>query len=440
MVFEIILGRAPKDTEKLGTKGAVFVGKQYVTMGKTVSLANKLFFDVSGPHVILVAGKRGSGKSYTLGVLCEGMSSLPEEVASNIAVVIFDTMGIYWTTKYPNYKDDKLLDEWDLTPKGFIDKTKIYMPEGYLDEFKKQGIPADDAFTIACNDLSGVDWSMTLGLDVNSDQGVLIGKTVTVLKKTLGDYDLDDMIKAFRADKGAEKRVVEALVNKFESVKGWGLFYKKGTPLKKLIKGGIITVIDLSMYAHVMGGFSIRALVIALLSKKLLEKRMISRKLEEIRDIEKGWTTFKREESITGKKEASEIPLVWLVIDEAHEFLPREGETIASGPLIQVIREGRQPGLSLILATQQPGKIHTDVITQCDIVLSHRLTAKLDMESLNNIMQSYLAQDLSGYMNMLPKLKGAAIVLDDKLERIYPLQMRPRITWHGGGEPSALKK
>ncbi|MCX6750815.1 MAG: DUF87 domain-containing protein, partial [Candidatus Pacearchaeota archaeon] len=65
----------------------------------------KIFTDVIRSHVILVAGKRGSGKSYTLGVLAEELSILPKEVSQNIASLIFDTMGIYWTMKYPNEKD-----------------------------------------------------------------------------------------------------------------------------------------------------------------------------------------------------------------------------------------------------------------------------------------------------------------------------------------------
>jgi hypothetical protein len=42
--------------------------------------------------------------------------------------------------------------------------------------------------------------------------------------------------------------------------------------------------------------------------------------------------------------------------DEAHEFLPRDYKVASTDPLVTVMREGRQPGISLILATQQPGK------------------------------------------------------------------------------------
>ena len=68
-------------------------------------------------------------------------------------------------------------------------------------------------------------------------------------------------------------------------------------------------------------------------------------------------------------EEKMEEPLVWLALDEAHELLPKEGKTAATDALITILREGRQPGISLILASQQPGKIHTDVMTQSDIVI-----------------------------------------------------------------------
>jgi len=94
--------------------------------------------------------------------------------------------------------------------------------------------------------------------------------------------------------------------------------------------------------------------------------------------------------------------------------------------------------MSIILATQQPGKIHTDVMTQSDIVISHRVTSAPDIEALNRIMQSYLLNTIQQYMNDLPALKGSAIVLDDNSERIYPVRIRPRFTWHGGEAPTAV--
>ncbi len=220
----------------------------------------------------------------------------------------------------------------------------------------------------------------------------------------------------------------------FDAAKTWKLFDEvKGTAIKDLVIGGKSTVIDLSMYAST-GSFNVRGLVIGLVSKKLFNERMSERRNEEIQAVQQGYNylagTLKRE-----------MPLVWIFIDEAHEFLPRQedGKTPATDALIQLLREGRQPGISLVLATQQPGKIHTDAMTQSDIVLSHRVTAEQDVQALNQIMQTYLYEGIKEKMNNLPREKGSAIVLDDNSERIYPIRVRPRFTWHGGEAPTAIR-
>jgi DNA segregation ATPase FtsK/SpoIIIE-like protein len=219
----------------------------------------------------------------------------------------------------------------------------------------------------------------------------------------------------------------------FDAAKTWKVFdEEKGTSVRDLIEAGTTTVIDLSMYAS-LGSFNVRALIIGLVSKKIFNERMAARKDEEIQAVQHG-ADYAR------YRIKRETPLVWIFIDEAHEFLPREGRTPATDALVQVLREGRQPGLSIVMATQQPGKIHTDAMTQSDIVISHRVTAKLDVDALNDITQSYMHSSISDKLNGLPHLKGSAIILDDNSERIYPMRVRPRFTWHGGEAPTAIKK
>ena len=172
-----------------------------------------------------------------------------------------------------------------------------------------------------------------------------------------------------------------------------------------------------------------RALIIGLVSKKLFNQRILARKKEEIDNIHKKFDK---------KSSKKEMPIVWIFLDEAHEFLPKDEKTPASNALIQLLREGRQPGISMVLATQQPGVIHRDVMTQSDIVISHRLTNSNDVQALNEIMQTYILSAIQKEMRELPDLKGSAIILDDNSERLYPVRIRPRFTWHGGSAPSAL--
>ena len=94
MPYDIIIGRGEADKKLLGKKGLLHIGRGYVKMGQYNSLSNNIYLDIARSHVVLIAGKRGSGKSYTLGVLTEEISDLPKDISENIASLIFDTMGI----------------------------------------------------------------------------------------------------------------------------------------------------------------------------------------------------------------------------------------------------------------------------------------------------------------------------------------------------------
>ncbi len=435
MQHKIILGRTEKDRELMGDKAAVFLGRHYVKMGQVTSLSSNVLMDVARAHVVLVSGKRGSGKSYTLGVIAEEMSNLPPEVSQNLSIVMFDTMGVFWTMKYPNEKEENLLEDWEMSSKK-LDTIDVYIPQGFFDEYKSKGILADYPFSIKTSELDSGDWTNVFNIDLMHPAGILIEKIVSNLKDRKSNYDIRDIIKEIERDKTTEREIKDSVINLFSAAEGWGLFKKSGTEIKDLVKRGKVSIIDTSCYTHIAGAWSIKSLVTGLISKKLLLERMTARKIEELKTIETG-TSFLGLD--TEKRTKEEMPLVWLMIDEAHEFLPREGKTAASDSLIQLLREGRQPGISMILATQQPGEIHRDVMTQSDIVISHRVTARKDINALNDIMQTYLLADINKYLNNLPRAKGSAIILDDNSERIYPMKVRPRFTWHGGEAPTAYK-
>jgi len=436
MPYDIIIGRDEADKKRFGEKGLVYIGKQWVRMGHLTSLSNKILMDVARSHVVLVAGKRGSGKSYTLGAIAEELASLPEDVAANIAGLIFDTMGIFWTMKYANEKEYELLKEWELKAQKL--PVKIFVPFGWTEAYRKQGIPVDADFALDAAELTADDWCLTFGLGFTDPVAIVIERVVGKLREDMEEkgqkFDIAKIIETIKADAEAGIDAKQAAINMFDAARTWGIFAsaeRKATTIRELVEGGRTTIVDLSCYSSV-GAFNIRALVIGLICKKLFNERMMARKAEEVQAVQRGieYLHF---------KEKREMPLVWIFIDEAHEFLPARGRTAATDSLIQLLREGRQPGISLVMATQQPGAIHRDAMTQSDIVISHRVTSKPDIDALNLIMQTYLLEDIKAYMNNLPALKGSAIILDDNSERIYPMRVRPRFTWHGGEAPTAVK-
>jgi len=370
--------------------------------------------------------------SYTLATIAEGITTLEEEIAKNLSVIIFDTMGIFWTMKFPNQKDEQELREWKLKPKPLdID---IYTPKNKFKEYQERGIPTNYSFSIRPDEITAEEWILALGLKPNNPIATTIEKTLYEFREEgTTTYSIDDMIKKIRNDDEINQETKNSAINKLKSAQNWGLFDIESTNIDEITKPGRVSILDLSCYTTEKGGWNVKALAIGLISKKLFNQRMEIRKEEEVQMISEGYSYIGTE------KKQIKKPLVWMLIDEAHEFLREDEKTPATNSLITILREGRQPGISLILATQQPGKIHRDVVTQSDIVLSHRVTAKPDITALSEMMQSYITTDLVTNLNNLPKEPGAAIILDDNSERIYPVKVRPRITWHGGESPSAIK-
>lgn len=427
MPYDIIVGRDDADKKRFGDKGLIYLGKGFVKMGNYTSLSNRILMDAARSHVVLVAGKRGSGKSYSLSTIAEELSILKGDEKDSIASIMFDTMGIFWTMKFKNEKEKELLAEWGLKP----DKVpvRVFAPFGKFKEYEEKGIPVDEPFAINPSDVGIEDWLITFNLSLVDPVSILIQNIFADLMKKR-NYDIDEVIKAISAEHGASTETKNAAVSLFRAADSWGIFSKKGSDIKDLVKPGMTTVIDISVY-NAVGVFNVRALVVGLLSRMLFKERMEERKKEELEAIRRGaaYLSFKQQR---------EIPIVWVFIDEVHEFLGKE-DNAAKASLIQLLREGRQPGISVVMATQQPGALIRDVITQTDILISHKVTALRDIGALNEMMQSYIVESIKKHMDDLPRLKGSAIVLDDNSERIYPIRVRPKFTWHGGESPVAIK-
>ena len=420
---EIVIGRDDEDRKKYGKRGAIYFGKHIVGEGEDANLTNPVHLDVARPHVSLICGKRGTGKSYTGAVIAEEFFRLPDEIRQNLSMLMIDTMGIWWSLKNPNEQQLNLLKDWGLKPRSF--DAEVYVPEGFKEDYKKEDIPFDDSFSIKASELTTTDWSLTFDISLVDPLGILLERVMRNLEDE-GNYGIDDIIEVIKNDERASDDIKQALENRFLSAKDWGIFSKQGLSVEEILSPGKVSVLDISYFGHMSGGWNVRSLLVGLLSRRIYRKRVEARRQEEI-------------STIRGRKQI-EVPMTWVIMDEAHQFLPANDKTPASGPLTTLVKEGRQPGISVSFITQRPGAIHPNAISQADLIVSHRLTAKPDLEALRNIMQTYMTFDISDYINDLPRMKGSAIVLDDNSERIYSVKVRPRMSWHAGGTPIAFEE
>ena len=195
------------------------------------------------------------------------------------------------------------------------------------------------------------------------------------------------------------------------SGRAWRIFTQDGyRPMDAIFAPEAVNVVDLSRLES--GPRGRRNLTVSLIARNLFRARADARLREEF-------------------GLASPLPRVWLAIDEAHQFIPAGGSTLAKEQLVRWAKEGRQPGLSLIVASQQPSAIDREVLSQCDVILSHKLTTRDDVSALNRLSQDYMGSELKTLIKKLKRV-GEAILVDDERETVHHLSIRPRQSRHGG--------
>ena len=422
MVYETVVGRTKEDREKFGNNCAGYLGKHIVGVGEEAHLTTKVFIDLLRPHVILIAGKRGSGKSYVAGVIAEEIALLPEEFRKNLSVVMVDTMGIFWSLKKPNEEQKSLVKEWGLEPRGF-ENVKVFVPFEQLNEFKNAGIPVDEGISIAPYEFSPEEWSLAFNLKRTEPISIALEKNINEILEENEKFTIDDLIAKIKSDEETSKEVKNALESMLAVAKKWGVFGTEGISIERIVIPGTISVLDVS-HLRATEAWSVRNLIVAILAKKIYQARVIARKEEELARLE-------------GREIEKKFPMVWLIIDEAHNFCGIE-ESASLSPLLTIAKQGREPGISLVVITQMPAKIHQDILSQCDLIISHRLTSKADLQALHSIYQTYMAEEIEKIINKLPRWPGAAAIFDDILEKIFTVNIRPRLSWHAGATAAVL--
>jgi DNA helicase HerA-like ATPase len=399
-------------------------GKGLLSIGNYMALdhsrGSAVYLDALKPHAILICGKRGYGKSYTMGCLLEELSLLQPTIKKRLSSLVIDTMGIFWTMRHTNTFEAQRLKDWELSPAGL--ETEIFVPAGKVEAYGKRNIDVKP-FSISIRELSGSQWCRVFKIEEVSPLGILLVRTVESLRERGYAYSLEDIIIEVLQDTRSDPASKGAAENYFKAVDSWGLFSKEGTSLSELVSGGKTTILDVSTLENE----NVCAAAVSILAGRLYEERLEARRIYE--------------KKLMGEKtEEKEFPMVWFFIDEAHIFVPSKGETLATGVLInRCLRQGRQPGLSLILATQRPASLHPDVVSQSDLLICHRLTASDDILALESSRPLYMQESIQAYLKKMGSERGAALIVDDHSESVHLVRIRPRISWHGGGEPSAFE-
>lgn len=376
-----------------GEGGLLLLGRYLALDGSTGA---PVYLDVLKPHAILICGKRGYGKSYTMGVIIEEFARMPAGIRRNFSAIVVDTMGIFRDMRVPNNEESATLKADGTSPAGI--EVNVFAPRACL----RDEVP----FEIPTASLSEYDYCELLGIEPLSEHGAALIGAISRLE-CFGISNLIDDIQA----SGASAPIKSSLCGLLSMVDRWQLFSRDAT-YSRLLEPGSINVIDLSGYGHDPG---IKSCIVASLARSLYDIR----------------TKARREEQ--GGRNS---PLIWMFIDEAHMFMDQDKMSGAGEVLInEWLRQGRQPGLSLVLATQRPSALGKDVLSQADVVICHRLTLRDDVEAMESARPLYVSEPVRDALYRLGTMRGAAIVVDDATESFHVISVRTRMSRHGGGEP-----
>ena len=373
------------------------------------------YIRATGSRAVFICGKRGSGKSYTLGVIIEELFA---QERGKAVLLIADPMGIYHTMALANETQWDEVRKAGLLAQGFPvrlivpgDPLTRFGDAQVLNQLQANGVEVKPLW-INAHDLSADAWCEIFNLGINEVMGIAMWRAVEGLHETGHPFTVADLVEHIRKDKRAKDVTIEALENRLTVAEKWGIFSEAPMHLTDVFSLDHINVLDLSVLDA--GTKGLRNLVLDIVARRLFTERTQMRRREEF-----GLET--------------QLPRVWMAIDEAHQFVPQGRASLCKEMLIRWVKEGRQPGLSLIVATQQPSAIDAELLSQCDLIVAHKITTWDDIHALDRLSATYMQGDLKGYIRELNR-QGEALLVDDETEVVNTIRVRPRLSAHGGAE------
>ena len=401
--FMRVISGVAGDAQKLD------LGSYTLDKDATAYLNGNKFFQ---RHAVIV-GSTGSGKSWTTARILEQVAALP-----NASAIVFDLHGEYKPLKHNGIRHFRIAGPAELDSGGSLDSGLIYLPYWLLAYESMISMFVDRSDQNAPN------------------QTMLISRTVTEAKKQfLEDGNHKDILDNFTVDSPVPFNLSKVLVeleqlNK-EMIPGSNNRQRQGPYHDKLSR--LIARLE-NRRADRRLGFLFQGpdetnelnwletlcstLVGSSLDQtdskggvKIIDFSEVPSDIMPLIVSLVAWLTF----SLQQWRVSGERHPIALFCDEAHLYIPERSRGDAADEVSisifeRIAKEGRKYGVGLVVISQRPSEVNRTVLSQCNNVVSMRLTNAEDQ----GVIRRLLPDSLGGFSDLLPILDtGEALVVGD---------------------------
>lgn len=389
---------------------------QYGILGKMVSNGRKVALDLDGCNTISLFGVQGAGKSYTIGSVVEmtlkqfsNINLLP----SPLAGVIFhysDSMDYapeFTSMVYPNDEARQLATlkaEYGAEP-GSIKDVVLLAPESQV-ETRQEEYPDLEVHRIGfdSSELGVKEWMFLLGAMGNDS--TYIKELKQIMKGCRHDMSLENIRKGVEESPymSTSQRTLATQKLDFASE-----YITDGVKLQQFMKPGRLIIVDLR--------------------DEFIEKDEALGLFVVMLNIFSGVKT------VAGQKFNK-----FIVFDEAHKYMNNK-DLVDS--ITTAIREMRHKGVSIMIASQDPMSLPTEIIELSSIVVLHRFSSPAWVKHVQKAitpLQTLTATEMA-QLGSGEALLWASKATDKTVTmRPIKISIRPRVTKHGGDTISAVNK
>jgi len=459
------------DPDPAGASGDIVAGdaaqreRDLLLIGKLAEAGRlrNLWLDISGEQVVAVLGKRGTGKSYTLGVLVEGLAAGAgntqiSKVHTPRAGLVLDIMDIFWTSQIalsPNgppeiQKQYDAMRRANLQPQQLA--VDVWIPGGF--ERPEIDPPGLRILHIRASHLEIDDWGALFEVDVfNEPRGMLLADAIAhvsvqgyrrgdgTVVAPVPDYDFTVLLDCLADDVDINANfrsdTIRSIRQRLTSYASLPLFSGPPTPLADLLRAFRTSVLMLARVPD-----ALKKVLVAVLLRRLLRERRDASLAQKRLDLDTRMSTVDTQR--LQQFIANSVPRTWVLMDEAHVLAGVDDPSVARDALVKYAKEGRNYGLSLALATQQPSALDSRLMSQVETLVVHQLTAPRDAAVATQNMRSPAPARLRvdgadvDVETLLRRLgQGTATFSCGNapgLTRLCVASIRARVTAHGGYE------